>query len=94
MTLTVTREQELKTLEMERSMFGCTLAEFKASTPFTCWEDAVDLNILAQSILSDVQQLLGQAPVNVDRIRQFTNRARFAVGEATRLQRLREVKGA
>jgi hypothetical protein len=80
----------------DRLMFGCTLAELRSVNSCTNWDDPVDLNILAGSILSDAQEVLrghvagvGSVP-QAERVRQYINRAKHCVFESTRIQREKE----
>ena len=81
-------------------MFGVTLERLRELSLITNFEDPVDLTLLAESYLSDVQEMMALAIEACGRvssgetelIRQLLNRAKYLSSEARRIVREEERK--
>lgn len=79
-------QNEARILERQRGMFGETIEEMRSAVMFTDLNDPRDLVSYAAGILSDAQHIMGSDP---ETARQWINKAKYFMSEATRLLRER-----
>jgi hypothetical protein len=71
----------------ERECFGCTVESLREGCFLTNWEDPESLIMLSMSIQSDLQEMLNFSDYSAEEFRQYLNRSKYALGEASRLIR-------
>lgn len=76
----------------ERDCFGCSIEDLRNGVGgLFSWKSPESLILLSASIQSDCQELLDR-DADSNQIRQYLNRSKYVLSEASRLIRLEEAK--